>query len=253
MQKKFLLLAVLFMGVVISTTAFAIDPMGPPAATIDKGGWGIGINYSYTDADMSRRMTSWSDGSEDVDIEMHRTFADLLFGASDNVTLFVGAGAGSMEWDKISGRKYAWEGDDGDWDLIWRAGVKATLSESDNVSWGFVGSYSSGKLSGSQKESGGDHGGYEITTNEFQFAIGPTVRVSDSVSIYGGPFIDIVSGTWSDNIWGYRNRKTYESQDYWGGYLGTAIEISKNSCFNVEGMLTREGWAVGAGVMWRCK
>lgn len=247
----------LFLGMVLvglsSTIALAIDPMGPPAATIDKDGWGIGINYSYTEAAMSRRMTSWSNASEDVDIQMHRTFADLLYGISENVTLFAGAGVGNMEWDKISGRSYDWEGDSGDWDLVWRAGVKATLSESDNVSWGFVGSYSSGKLSGAQEESGGDHGGYQITVNEWQFAFGPTVKVSDSVSIYGGPFIDIVSGTWSDNIWEYRNRKTYESEDYWGGYLGTAIELSKNSCLNVEGMLTREGWAAGGGVMWRCK
>lgn len=253
MQKRFLWLVVLFMGVLLSTTAFAIDPMGPPGATIDKGGWGIGIDYSYTDATMSRRKTSWSEADDDVDIQMHRTFANLLYGISENVTTFVGVGVGNMEWDAISGRSYDWEGDSGDWDLLWRAGVKATLCESDNVSWGFVGSYSSGKLSGGQSNSDGESGGYEITINEFQFAFGPTVKASDTVKIYGGPFLDIVSGTWSDDIWSYRNRKTYESQDYWGGYLGTAIELSKSSCLNVEGMLTQEGWALAGGLTFLTK
>jgi len=255
MQKKFLLLGVLFMGVLVSTTAFAIDPMGPPAATIDKGGWSIGVESSYTETDIKRQLDRGSSACSNAEIEMLRVYANLSYGISENVTGFVRLGGATMEWERIPGRSYDWQGTDGDWDFAWGAGVRATLSESDNVSWGFVGQFSQADLTGKQVDKyNDDEGGYKIEMAEFQFAIGPTVKVSDSVRVYGGPFIDIVTGTWSDNIWDtYRLRKPIEETDWWGGYLGTAIDLSKNSYLNVEGMVTQAGWAVAGGVMWRCK
>ena len=256
MQKTFLWLVVLFIGVLVSTTAFALDPMGPPAATIDKGGWAIGLEYSYSDIELERQPTNWSSAQRNVDITMHRTYGNLSYGISENVTGFVRAGGAHLEWDDMGARVHGWEGDSGNWDFAWGAGVKATLSESADTTWGFVAQIGRSVLTGDQKDNGGDEpdGEYEITFNEVQIAFGPTWKASDSVRIYGGPFVDFISGRWQDE-WedGYKPRKPIEEEDFWGGYLGAAIDLSKNSSLNVEGSLMENGWAVAAGVMWRCK
>jgi hypothetical protein len=254
MQKTFLWLGVLFMGVLVSTAAFALDPMGPPAATIDKGGWGIGLEYSYSDMEIERQPTNWSSAQRNADITMHRVYGNLSYGISENVTGFVRAGGATLEWDRMGNRYNDWEGDDGNWDFAWGAGVKATLSESGDTTWGFVGQIGRSELTGSQRTSDGDKGDWEIIFNEVQIAFGPTWKASDTVRIYGGPFFDFISGRWQDE-WtdGDKPRKPIEEEGFWGGYLGAAIDLSKNACLNVEGSLVENGWSVATGVIWRCK
>ena len=51
----------------------------------------------------------------------------------------------------------------------------------------------------------------------------------------------------------HRVRKHIEEEGWLGGYIGTAIDLSKYANLNVEYMQTSDGWAVAGGVVWRCK
>jgi hypothetical protein len=180
---------------------------------------------------------------------MHKVYANIGYGLSDNVEGFVRLGAGNAEWDKISGRSYDWEGDDGDWDFIWGGGFKATLSDSADVKWGLLAQYSWCDLSGSQKGDGYT-GGYELKLDELQIAIGPTWRAGEGVVVYGGPFLHFVRGRWQDNIWDDNIRKAVEEESWFGGYIGTAIDLDNDSSLNIEYQLTGDAWAVAGGILW---
>ena len=249
---KRLFLGMLFMVGLLCTSASAWDPMGPPAATIDKGAWGIGIESSYTDVEIERLPNSWSSASRTVDIEMWKVFGKLVYGVSDNVTGFVRVGVATMDWDKIPGSNLEWEGE-GDWRPAWGGGFAATLSESDDTTWGCILQLSEARLAGEEKSNDGDEGNFNIKLTEIQFAVGPTCRASDTVRIYGGPFVGFNRGTWEDSFDGDDPRKPIEEEAFWGAYIGTAVEMGKNASLNIEGMASAEGWAVAGGVVWRCK
>jgi hypothetical protein len=253
MKKGILLFAAVV--ALSGSVAMAFDPLGPPAATGEKGVWSIGLEGSHSEMSLERVTHDWSGDKRNcnVDTEIHKVYAKILYGVSDNVTGFVRAGAASMEWDSRSGRSYDWEGHDGDWGFAWGGGFAATLSESPDTTWGCILQLSQANCSGEQKESYyGDTGNYHIKLMEIQFAVGPTWRASDTVRLYGGPFVSFVRGTWEDAIWGYELRKPIEEEAFWGLYGGAAVDVNKNSFLNVEGMFTGDGWGVAGGVVVRC-
>jgi len=252
---KRLFLGMLFMVGLLCTSASALDPLGPPAATVDKGAWGIGIESSYSDLEIERLPNSWSSASRTVDIEMWKVYAKLVYGVSENVTGFVRVGVASMDWGPITGSEREPEGE-GDWRFpAWGGGFAATLSESGDTTWGCILQVSEARLVGDEGAlPDEDEGNFSIRLTEIQFAVGPTWKASDTVRIYGGPFAAANRGTWEDNIDGDSPRKPIEEETYWGGYLGILAEMGKNANLNIEGMMLADGgWAVAGGVMWRCK
>lgn len=250
MVKK-LLLVLVVVGL-CSTVALALDPMGPPTASLGKGKCSLGIDYAWVDTDLVRQQTSWSTASRVAKIKMHKVYANLGYGLADNVDIFVRAGVGSLEWDKMSGRSYEFESDNEDWDFIWGGGMKATLVEAPDVSWGFLAQFSDGTLTGSMDEPTGEYeGNYAVTMTEIQIAVGPTWKAAEGVKIYGGPFVNLISGRWSDNWDGDKHRKPIEEEGWLGGYLGTEINLAQNTNLNVEGQLTSDGYAIAAGLVFK--
>jgi hypothetical protein len=229
--------------------ASGLDPMGPPAASLEKGEWSVGVEYSYSDMEIERQTASWSSADRNVDIEMHKTYGNIGYGISENVTGFVRLGLASMEWDRISGRSDPCKGDDGDWDFAWGGGIKATLCQSPDVSWGFLIQFSESDLSGDMKANGST-ADYEVKLDEIQFAIGPTWQAGEGIQIYGGPFVELVRGKLEDKFDSGTARKPIEEEAWLGGYVGTAIELAENSHLTAEYMLTADGWAVAGGVCW---
>ncbi len=141
----------------LSVPALAWDPLGPAAATVDKGAWGIGIESSFTDVEIERLPNSWSSASRTVDIEMWKVFGKLVYGVSENVTGFVRVA--TMDYDKIGGSNLEWEGD-GDWRPAWGGGFAATLSESDDTTWGCILQVSEARLAGDEKGNDGEEGNF---------------------------------------------------------------------------------------------
>lgn len=247
MKKKMLVaVCVVLLG---SAAALALDPMGPPSASLEKGQWNAGVEYSYSDMEIERQPTSWSSANRNVDIEMHKVYGNIGYGISENVTGFIRVGLASMEWDRISGRSDPWKGDDGNWDCAWGGGIKATLSQSPEVSWGFLVQFSETDLTGDMKADGST-GSYEVKLDEIQLAVGPTWQAGDGIQIYGGPFVEFIRGRWEDNKDGYTLRKPIEEEACIGGYIGTMIELAENTSLTAEYMLITDGWALAGGVCW---
>jgi hypothetical protein len=227
--------------------------MGPPAASLGKGKCSLGIDYAFVNTDLVRQADSDSSANRVVKIHMHKVYANLGYGLADNVDVFVRAGAGTLEWDDIAGRSYDWECDGGDWDFVWGGGMKATLSESPDVSWGFLAQFSDGTFTGSQNDGDyyDDHGTYQVTLHEMQIAAGPTWKAAQGLKIYGGPFVNLIRGRWVDEVWGDKNRKPVEQEGWLGGYLGAELNLAQNTNVTVEGQLTSDGYAIAAGLVFK--
>jgi opacity protein-like surface antigen len=248
MKGKILLLCVVLVGL-CGSTALALDPMGPPKANLQKDQWSVGIDYSWGEMTIQRTTANWSDAKNTADLDdMQKIYATIGYGLSENVEGFVRIGIGSTDVErKVDWTK--WESDGGDWDAIWGLGVKATLSEDENVTWGILAQYSSAELSCDQKESGGETPRVDLDITELQIAFGPTWDLGDGVSVYGGPFLHIIDGSYVDNKDnGDVLTKSIEEESQLGGYVGVSIDLAANSTLCVEYQNTGEAEAI-AGLL----
>ena len=244
-----LVLAVVILG--LCSTAMALDPMGAPKANLEKAQYSIGADYSLSEMTIGRIPASWTSSTKktaEVD-EMHKVYATLGYGLSENVEGFVRIGMGSPEVDREGGSTH-WESDGGDWDAIWGGGVKVTLCENETVAWGILAQYSSGDLACDQKEIGGTgEQKIELEISEFQLAIGPTVEVAEGVSVYGGPFLHIIDGSYIDKQSdGDVLTKSIEEESTFGGYIGALIKISENTNLSIEYQDTGDASALAGGI-----
>lgn len=253
MNKRIVAVAVvLLVAGIWAPLTLALDPMGPPAAGLGKGMWGVGVNYSYSGRmEFERIPTSWSSADRDVKTKPQKLFADLGYGVSDNVDAFARMGIASMTWDKIGGSDRLPEGTDGKWNLAWGGGVKMTLCESADISWGMLAQFSESLLTGTEKASDGDKTKFKVNLDEIQLAVGPTWKASEKVKIYGGPFIQLIRGKWQDRVDEWKPEKPIKEESWLGGYIGAAIEIASNTGLNVEYQYTNSAWAVAGGVCWK--
>lgn len=250
MKNRILILCVVLV-VMCSSTALALDPMGPPKASLQKGQWSAGVDYSFSDMTIQRTTASWTSSTKNVaEIdELHKVYATIGHGLNDNVEGYVRIGVGSPEVDRLGGST-EWKSDGGDWDALWGLGVKVTLSENDNLTWGFLAQYNSAELSADQAEIGGpDEQSIDLDISELQIAFGPTAKVMDQVSVYGGPFLHIIDGSYVDRQSdGDRLTKTIEEESALGGYVGAQVDVNANTTLNIEYMSTGDAWALAGGV-----
>jgi hypothetical protein len=245
MKNKVLLLCVVLVAL-CGSTALALDPMGPPKAGLQKDQWSVGVDYSWSDMTIERTPANWSSNTRktaEID-EMHKIYATIGYGLSENVEGFFRIGMGSPEVDRKGGSTH-WESDGGEWDAIWGLGVKATLWEDESVCWGLIAQYSSGELSCDQKEIGGtDKQKIDLDITELQIAFGPTVDLGEGVSVYGGPFLHIIDGSYVDKQSdGDKLTKTIEEESQLGGFVGLCFEFSQSTKLSVEYIYTNDAEA----------
>ncbi len=252
MEKK--LLVVLVVVGLCSTVALALDPMGPPTSGLKKGQWSAGVEYSYSKMDIRRRGGYEGDlrGKYAVaEVEAHKVYANIGYGLSDNVVGFVRIGAGQADFDRGTAdtTSILWHGD-GDTELIWGAGVKATLTENEKVAWGLLAQYGWGKYGGTEKRSGKPNRDYDNQMDELQIAIGPTFKLTDAISIYGGPFLHYIRGEMEEDAdtAGEYAIKSIDEKNEFGGYVGSLIKVAENTNLNVEFQSTGDAWALAGGV-----
>lgn len=256
-----LLLAALSLS---GSTAWALDPMGPPASALRQGDYKVTLDYSFSqiDLDLGNLVVSGLGTlpSRTIkDFEVHRAYAGLGYGIFENWDAFARLGLsratfGDSIWD-------AGEDFKGDNDFAIGAGVKTRFYESEQWRIGALLQISYAEFDGKLDA---DTPAWiapdiiEIDITQIQLALGATYFWTDRVSIYAGPFAHMVSGDFIDDFIlednGVENHKLSGDIDNdltYGAYLGAQIVLNQNCLFNIEYQQTSDSSAVGLGLMWR--
>ncbi|UCC99879.1 MAG: hypothetical protein JSW66_08345 [Phycisphaerales bacterium] len=245
------------------STAFALDPMGPPASALRQGDYKLTLDYSFSEMDFELTDGTSSTGGELIpltlkDFQAHRAYAGLGYGLYDNWEAFVRFGGtkgtfGDSIWEV--GEEF-----EGGFDFAVGAGAKATFYETDSWRVGALLQASYAEFDGTLELSapGWLPDVTEIDILQVQAAIGATYHWTDRISVYAGPFAYMVMGDFEDTFPVTTNGAgtitlSWDIDDgpNYGGYLGAYIILNDNSMLNVEYQLAADASAVGLGLMWR--
>jgi hypothetical protein len=265
-------LALMAAGLFASPAA-ALDPMGPPVAGLAQGQIKIGVDYSDSKMDLKLTRGKWTELLDGVpldagdavsftleDFKAYRTYANVGFGASDNLEAFVRVGGtqgrfGDSIWE--DGEDF-----DGSTDFAAGGGIKATFFEEGALRVG-------GLIQGSWAEYNGTlcapqwpaADRVEIDLTQVQAAVGAAYTWAERFSIYGGPFLHFVSGDLDDTIHevdtatGGLLASHYswdiEEDSVFGAYAGAQLELTDNCSFNIEYQRTAAADAVALSLMWK--
>jgi hypothetical protein len=245
------------------SATLAMDPLGPPTAGLKQGQWSIGLEYSYSQMDFEASSVQIGGSSyDDYDIEsakVNKVYANLGYGVLDNWEVFGRIGGSSVDftseiWDWYSSDyQMPFEGDMG---TAWGVGTKVTVFEQPNVKWGVLGQISWARSREHLSYTGysGYDGDAKIDFYEIQVAVGPTCKLTDKVSVYGGPFFHYLDGDFkaicSDDE-SYDWEFDAEKHSDFGGYIGAQLQINENASLNAEYQLSEDVGGLSVGLVWK--
>jgi opacity protein-like surface antigen len=240
MNKKVIAIAVVLLAAgVWAPLALALDPLGPPAAGLRQGGVGLGLDYSF-----SQMNFKFTDDYKARDNQVTKTFVNLGYGVADNWEVFGRIGGSKWEindWDELGSTRPAWG-----------LGTKVTIAQDGNLKWGALFQISWNKSIALWNE--GDN--FEkMTWYEYQIAVGPTYKLTDKVSIYGGPFYNYLRGndTWTEE--GEEGTSVesehFKGGNHVGGYIGAQVAVNDNLSLNAEYQLVAGASGMGLMLVWK--
>ena len=252
--------------------AFALGPMGPPTSGLKQEDFKIGADYSHSKMDLEfnegsyvEYLDGWFDASgtqSDLklkDIKINKTFLNIGYGVTDNLEIFFRLGgtnanfSGSTFWP--SGEEF-----DSNTDFAIGGGIKTTFFEKGKLKIGGLIQADWSELDGAirPKEWPVADDTVQFDLTQVQIAAGPSYDLTDRISIFGGPFLHFVHGNWEDvynqidpDTGGLLTSKyswTVEEDSCFGVYIGSQIELTKNSIFMVEYQRTLAADAFGASI-----
>lgn len=236
-MKKVTFFGVLFVIVCLFvSSSFALDPMGPPTAGLRQGQCSIGLDYSSSQ--MHNKFKYEGETLRLKNIRVDKTYFNLGYGIADNWEVYGRLGASMVEdWGGIQFL--------GSYRPAWGLGTKATIYQEGNIKWGAL-----FQISWNQsKEEWGDGENYEkMKWYEYQIAVGPTYKLTDKVSIYGGPYYSVLDGDLSDEDgkWG-----DLKSTGHVGGYIGGQFAVNDNLALNAEYQLSSDESGMGLSLVWK--
>lgn len=255
------------------TTAFALDPIGPPVADMEFGQFKFGVDFSHTNMDFELKNGIWFEYLDGVfdnwgdavdltlkDFEANRYYAKLGYGISDNCEAFFRLGGSSAEFgDSL------WEDNeefDSNAEPAFGFGIKATFLDEGNFQLGGLIQANWSEYDGMLYASHWASSDFvEVDMAEIQIALGMNCMLSDRVSVYGGPFFHFLDGELYDTFTevdagtGGLLTSEYlwdiEQDSVFGGYLGTKMELTDNCFLNIEFQHTSAADAFGASIAWK--
>jgi hypothetical protein len=254
-----------------SSACFALDLMGPPASGVKQGQFHIGADYSYSQMDLELKDGLWIEYLDGLfndagaatsftlkDFQSSRIYANLGYGIADNWDVFLRLGGTDAQFgDSI------WQ-DQEEFDsgaqMAIGGGVKATFYEEGNLRLGALLQASWAEFDGDLKAphwTAADSVEMDIT--QIQIAVGATCRLTDQLSIYGGPFLHFVDGDLDDQLSEWTDEGLLTSQYSWsvqedsilGAYIGAQVDLAENCSLNIECQLTSATEAIALGLLWR--
>lgn len=259
----------LFVAGFVSSSAYALDPMGPPTCVLQKGEYRNGLEVALCSQDLETSLGKWKqyingvlDDSGSVSLgtldnfETYRGYLTVgyspyrtweIFGRLGGVTGTLGDEFWSAGEDFESKRELAISG-----------GVKKTFFEEFALSIGGLVQASWMKFDG-ELDTPLRPGFLDIDMLEIQAALGATYLFSDRFAVYGGPFINMIFG---DIEYTYSTELTsdlvtwqfdwdIEDDINYGAYVGSRIMLKKDCSLNIEYQQTSDAYTIGAGLMLR--
>jgi hypothetical protein len=241
MKKVVVLMCVVSMSAGASASSF----MGPPTAELEQGQWKAGYIFSYSELDIEGTETSLADEKYTFKPgEITRHYFDLGYGLAENLELNLLLGVASVDLGDF-------EYDDGDVspgdftgsdDCSYGFNAKCTFVDDETIDWGAM--LQMTWFSGDGKWEGNDE---EFDAYDLQIAVGPTIDMG-GWDLYGGGYFYMLDGDlkaigiWKDDL---------EEEDKYGGYVGAACKIMKNTDLTIECIFSRDTLGIGANIGWR--
>jgi hypothetical protein len=229
--------------------------MGPPSVGMKQEDFKIGVDYSHSEMDLEfndgqyvEYLDGWFDASGSLpdlklkDIKINTVYVNLGYGVTDNVEVFLRLGGTNA---KFNGTTFWPSGEefDSNTDFAIGGGIKSTFYEEGKLKVGGMIQADFSDLDGAIRPKewpvADDTVRFDIT--QVRIATGPSYKLTDMISIYGGPFLHFVHGDWED-VYNYsdgglitsKNTWNVEEDSYFGAYIGTQIEFTENSIFIFE-------------------
>jgi hypothetical protein len=252
MEKGVLLVVVALTVVCLcGSAALALTPMGPPAAELNKAQFSAGVDYSYSQIDLKLNHGFSPGGGPSITLDnmkRHHVLANLGYGIRDDWEVSFRVGGGAVQDKEEGGRTFKTNRHG----YTLGFGTKATLCETNGIKWGGLFQALWGQADGRAFVAGRSWTA-DIDFVEIQIAVGPTYRLNDTVSIYGGPFFHIFDGHFTAKDRPGTSRLSYDIDEgsVFGGYIGTGIRIASNTAFNIEYQHTAAADSLNMKLTWK--
>jgi hypothetical protein len=258
------------------SASFALDPLGCASDKLKKGQFGIGVDYSDSDMDFNAKGRSDLDifnltigslvGTQsekqrlDLDgVEVQKAYANLGYGITDNLEAFLRLGAADADWR-----------DDGDTHFSFGLRTGVTFYQKDDFQLSASAQYSwaesefdslplttvVGGISYPLSMSG------RLSLHEIQIAMGPTYKLTEGISLYGGGFFHLMDGsldlkgsatTTGIPQFRYDLDSSYDIDQVseLGVYFGVRIKTTNEISYSIEYQHTNSADAIAMRLLWR--
>jgi hypothetical protein len=232
----------------VASSASGLDFMGPPRSNLDAGQLAIGLDYMFSDTDLG----SYPPVAVDTAAHLHvnKVFATLAYGFTRNVDVYVSPGIANASGTGVigayaePGHEYvSWDLDSGSTRFAWRVGQRATFFDWDKTKIG-------GLMSFSRMSSEGQNPSTRIELDEFQAGVGPTVILSDDLSLYGGLVYRHLDGA---TISTYFDTHRDLNINTFGGFMGAQFELNAKASLMAEFQYVEDAVGFGTGLLWRVR
>lgn len=268
------LVVVIILAGICSLPAFALPPMGPPKATLEKGQLAVDFKYAYQEMDLQLHGkarenlgSGWlpDDYTEYsiINLTSNMFLGSVEYGICNNWNVFGHVGAADAEDEMKESLECGRPGNQyqdfsSDFKAVWGFGTRATFCQDGDLTWGGLFQMTWSNPDDSDVKLRGDpdfSGDLELDFWEIQVAIGPTLQL-DGISIYGGPFLHFVQGdmvlkgsTVEDSVTQLIESKAdIREESIFGGYGGVQLYIDEKSYWYTEYQVTGNAWGLGTGI-----
>jgi len=237
MKNVLYLLCIVVVAGLLSSSAQALTPIGPPAATLDKGQFAAGFGYSHWKGDFEVSALGYTAIAKDIEVGSY--LANLVYGINANWELQIDLGVSETEY----------QGFESTGDFTGGFVLRSTFAQTDKLKWGTASS-----VHWYTARAGGVDFGIPWTEKdewmEIQLAVGPCYK-DGRFCLYGGPFLHFVDGEGEATIAGISFSGDIEQDSIFGGFVGARIEIAENTELGFEYLMTGSIQAVGASILFR--
>jgi len=236
--------------------ALALSPMGPPAAGLKQGQFMAGVDYSYSQMDIKMNHGLSPGGGPSItldNLDKHYVLANLIYGIRDNWEVSLRVGGGAAQDKEPGGISYKTNSPTFGNGYIFGFGTKATFVEEPKIKWGGLYQMIWAQADG-RATAGGSSWSSDVEYMEIQLAIGPTYKLNEKASIYGGPFFHILDGSFTAKrrtSAGGRIHYDLDEGSVFGGYIGTEINATENTVFRAEYQHTAAADALGMSLLFK--